>query len=136
MYMNLSTFLGLKNPLSNFLSFLSIRPLLSYKPLSYLKKHVATHGHFFLIYSRQLLEELSGEDLSNENFPFSTHKVLNIAGHKVRALRLTFVGEMGWELHIPKNSCVPVYDALIQHGQRFNISNGGKVLPSFHRPHH
>jgi len=75
--------------------------------------------------SRQLLEELSGEDLSNEKFPFSTHKVLNIAGHKVRALRLTFVGEMGWELHIPKESCVPVYATVMQHGQRFNVCDGG-----------
>ena len=84
--------------------------------------------HPFLIHSRQLLEELSGEDLSNETFPFSTHKVLTIAGHKVRALRLTFVGEMGWELHIPKDSCVPVYTTLMEHGKRFNICDAGIVL--------
>ena len=77
--------------------------------------------------SRQLLEELSGEDLSNENFPFSTHKTITIAGHKLRALRLTFVGELGWELHIPKESCVPVYEAVFKQGKQFGIRDGGMV---------
>lgn len=75
--------------------------------------------------SRDLLMSLTNEDLSNEAFPFSSNKIINFAGHKVRALRLTFVGEMGWELHIPKESCIPVYKALIKEGEKFNLINAG-----------
>eukprot|EP00794_Sanderia_malayensis_P015715 gene15715-17300_t len=75
--------------------------------------------------SRQLLEELSGASLSNEDFPFSTHQALTIAGHEVRALRLTFVGELGWELHIPKDSCVPVYQEIMKCGSQYGIADAG-----------
>ncbi|XP_023228229.1 sarcosine dehydrogenase, mitochondrial-like [Centruroides sculpturatus] len=75
--------------------------------------------------SRELLQLLTDEDLSNEAFPFSSNKVINFAGHKVRALRLTFVGEMGWELHIPKESCLPIYKALMNEGKKFNLINAG-----------
>ena len=75
--------------------------------------------------SRSLLEEISGEDLSNAEFPFASHKVIEINGHKVRALRLTFVGEMGWELHIPADSCVPVYQAIMEAGDKYGIRNSG-----------
>jgi len=75
--------------------------------------------------SRALLQEITGEDLSNEAFPFSTHKIVEIAGHKVRAIRLTFVGELGWELHIPAESCVPVYQAVMAAGEKHGIANAG-----------
>ncbi|XP_066918580.1 sarcosine dehydrogenase, mitochondrial-like [Clytia hemisphaerica] len=75
--------------------------------------------------SRTLLEELTGQDLSNEAFPFSTHKEVVIAGHKVRAIRLTFVGELGWELHIPAESCVDVYRAVMNAGEKHGIANAG-----------
>ena len=71
------------------------------------------------------MEGLTDSDLSNEAFPFSTHKIVTIAGHTVRALRLTFVGELGWELHIPKDSCVPVYNALMAAGAQYGITNAG-----------
>lgn len=75
--------------------------------------------------SRALLEEITGEDLSNDSFPFSTHKVVTIGGHKLRALRLTFVGEMGWELHIPAESCVDVYREVMKAGDKYGIINSG-----------
>lgn len=75
--------------------------------------------------SRELLQCLTSADLSNEAFPFSTHKIINVAGHDVRALRITFVGELGWELHIPNDSCVPVYKALMEAGIEFGVVNGG-----------
>lgn len=77
------------------------------------------------IFSRELLQCLTSADLSNEAFPFSTHKIINVAGHDVRALRITFVGELGWELHIPNDSCVPVYKALMEAGIEFGVVNGG-----------
>lgn len=75
--------------------------------------------------SRELLQSLTDSDLSDTSFPFSTNKVITFAGHKVRALRLTFVGEMGWELHIPSVSCVPVYTAIAQVGKAFGLVNAG-----------
>ncbi|CAB1318141.1 unnamed protein product, partial [Coregonus sp. 'balchen'] len=75
--------------------------------------------------SREVLQEILDTDLSNEAFPFSTHKVCNAAGHKVRAMRLSFVGELGWELHIPKDSCLPVYQAVMAAGAKHGIINAG-----------
>ncbi|XP_040915342.1 sarcosine dehydrogenase, mitochondrial isoform X2 [Toxotes jaculatrix] len=75
--------------------------------------------------SREVLQEVLDTDLSNEGFPFSTHKVVNAAGHQVRAMRLSFVGELGWELHIPKDSCLPVYHAVMAAGAKHSIINSG-----------
>ncbi|XP_053329646.1 sarcosine dehydrogenase, mitochondrial isoform X2 [Spea bombifrons] len=75
--------------------------------------------------SRKVLEEVLDEDLSNEAFPFSTHKMATAAGHQVRAIRLSFVGEMGWELHIPKADCVSVYRAVMEAGSKKSIGNAG-----------
>ncbi|XP_070532336.1 sarcosine dehydrogenase, mitochondrial-like [Ptychodera flava] len=76
-------------------------------------------------YSREVLQQLTSTDLSNENFPFSTHQLATVAGHQVRLIRLTFVGELGWELHIPAESCVPVYQAIMAAGAKFGIANAG-----------
>ncbi|XP_010875658.2 sarcosine dehydrogenase, mitochondrial [Esox lucius] len=75
--------------------------------------------------SREVLQEILETDLSNGAFPFSTHKVCSAAGHKVRAMRLSFVGELGWELHIPKDSCLPVYRAVMAAGAKHGIINAG-----------
>lgn len=75
--------------------------------------------------SREVLQEVLDTDLSNEAFPFSTHKVVNAAGHQVRAMRLSFVGELGWELHIPKDACLPVYNAVMAAGAKHGIINSG-----------
>ena len=64
-------------------------------------------------------------DLSEKAFPFSTHKIAQIAGHDLRILRLTFVGELGYELHIPAESCIPVYDAVMAEGAKCGIVNSG-----------
>ncbi|XP_051893204.1 sarcosine dehydrogenase, mitochondrial isoform X2 [Pristis pectinata] len=75
--------------------------------------------------SRAVLQEVLDVDLSNEAFPFSTHQVVKAAGHLVRAMRLSFVGEMGWELHVPREACVPVHRAVMQSGAKFGIVNAG-----------
>ncbi|TNN70718.1 Sarcosine dehydrogenase, mitochondrial [Liparis tanakae] len=75
--------------------------------------------------SREVLQEVLDTDLSNDAFAFSTHKVVNAAGHQVRAMRLSFVGELGWELHIPKDSCLPVYHAVMAAGAKHGIINSG-----------
>lgn len=48
-----------------------------------------------------------------------------MAGHSLRALRLSFVGELGWELHVPNDSAVPVYQAIMAAGKAHNIKNAG-----------
>uniref|UniRef100_A0A4W3JUE9 Sarcosine dehydrogenase n=1 Tax=Callorhinchus milii TaxID=7868 RepID=A0A4W3JUE9_CALMI len=75
--------------------------------------------------SRELLQEVLDTDLSNEAFPFSTHQLVKAAGHMVRAMRLSFVGELGWELHIPREACVPVYRAVMEAGAKHGIVNAG-----------
>ncbi|XP_064027219.1 sarcosine dehydrogenase, mitochondrial isoform X3 [Pogoniulus pusillus] len=75
--------------------------------------------------SRVVLQEVLDTDLSNEAFPFSTHKLTTAAGCKVRAMRLSFVGELGWELHVPRADCVKVYQALMRAGARHGIANAG-----------
>ena len=52
-------------------------------------------------------------------------QVMEAAGHSARAIRLTFVGEMGWELHIPNHSAVPVYTAVMEAGKKHGIVNAG-----------
>jgi hypothetical protein len=71
-----------------------------------------------LYFSRALLQNLVDTDLNNDSFPFSTTKLVKVAGHLCRAVRLSFVGEMGWELHIPIDSCKHVYRALAHEGKK------------------
>ncbi|UYV82994.1 SARDH [Cordylochernes scorpioides] len=75
--------------------------------------------------SRELLQSLTDTDLDDDKFPFGTNRLMLLDGHKVRALRLTFVGELGWELHIPRNSCTPVYRAIMAAGARYGVVNAG-----------
>ncbi|XP_052037900.1 sarcosine dehydrogenase, mitochondrial [Apodemus sylvaticus] len=75
--------------------------------------------------SRAILQDVLDADLSNEAFPFSTHQLVRAAGHLVRAIRLSFVGELGWELHVPCESCLPVYRAVMAAGARHGLVNAG-----------
>ena len=75
--------------------------------------------------SRQILQQLTETDLSNENFPFNSCQYIKVADQDVLALRVSFVGEMGWELHIPAESCVTVYQALMEKGQPLGMVNAG-----------
>ncbi|XP_028343053.1 sarcosine dehydrogenase, mitochondrial, partial [Physeter macrocephalus] len=75
--------------------------------------------------SRAILQEVLDADLSNEAFPLFTHQLVRAAGHLVRAMRLSFVGELGWELHIPRSSCLPVYQAVMAAGAKHGLVNAG-----------
>ena len=66
--------------------------------------------------SRDVLKGVTSEDVSNTAFPFGTVQELTIAGAQVRALRLTYVGELGWELHVPIAAIGEIYDALMAAG--------------------
>ncbi len=75
--------------------------------------------------ARDVLQAVTRDDVSNRAFPFATVRDLTIAGARVRALRLTYVGELGWELHVPSESMVSVYEALMAAGEAHGIRNAG-----------
>ena len=76
-------------------------------------------------YAREVLGPITSADLSNDAFPFGTWQDHQVAGVDVRLQRLTFVGELGWEIHIPKADCVKVYDAIFESGKPYGIINAG-----------
>ena len=67
--------------------------------------------------SRALLGRLTTADLSNEGFPFFSAQEMQVASAPVLAIRASFVGELGWELYVPSEFAVHVYDAVIEGGQ-------------------
>lgn len=75
--------------------------------------------------SRALLEKLSGEDLSNEGFPFATSREIQVGYARVRASRITFVGELGWELYVPVEFALHVYEQLMKDGEPFGLRLAG-----------
>ena len=66
--------------------------------------------------ARDVLAAVTTDDVSNAAFPFGHVREITIAGHPVCALRITYVGELGWELHIPIGATGKVFDALMQAG--------------------
>jgi dimethylglycine dehydrogenase len=76
-------------------------------------------------HARDVLAKLTDEDLTNESFRWLTGKETQIAGMPVRALRVNYVGELGWELHPEMQYMEPLYDALWEAGQKFGIANFG-----------
>ncbi|MFQ5984441.1 MAG: FAD-dependent oxidoreductase, partial [Alphaproteobacteria bacterium] len=73
--------------------------------------------------SRDVLGAVTDADVSNEAFPFATSREVVIAGATVRALRMTYVGELGWELHVPVDSAPAVYERLMEAGAEHGIVN-------------
>jgi 4-methylaminobutanoate oxidase (formaldehyde-forming) len=75
--------------------------------------------------SRALLSELTTARLDNDEFPFASARVIELAGHEVRALRMTYVGELGWEIYIPWSAANSVYDAITDVGRRHGLRHAG-----------
>ncbi|MBV2186357.1 MAG: FAD-dependent oxidoreductase, partial [Rhizobium sp.] len=71
--------------------------------------------------ARAVLAAATAADVSNEAFPFGHVREIAIAGATVRALRVTYVGELGWELHIPIAALGAVFDALMEAGKAHDI---------------
>jgi len=74
--------------------------------------------------SRELLQRVSTADLS-VSFPFGSSRSIDIGYATVRATRLTYVGELGWELYVPVEFAVGVYEALMAAGDELGIANAG-----------
>ncbi|NUJ80646.1 GcvT family protein [Methylocystis sp. FS] len=75
--------------------------------------------------AREILQSCCDYDLSNVAFPFMSAREIRLAGAPVLAIRVTYVGELGWELHIPVDFAVSVYDALIEAGAPFCLVDAG-----------
>lgn len=72
--------------------------------------------------ARDLLQSLTLRDLGNDAFPFGTSRVIDMAYAKVRASRVTYVGELGWELYLPTEYAAGVFDALVEAGDAFGLA--------------
>jgi len=75
--------------------------------------------------SRDLLARVCGADLGNDAFPFATSREIGIDGATVRASRITYVGELGWELYLPVQEAGRVYDALWEAGRELGLRDAG-----------
>ncbi|WP_181705798.1 GcvT family protein [Chthonobacter rhizosphaerae] len=75
--------------------------------------------------ARDILAALTAADVSDAAFPFGAARVIDVAGVPVLALRVTYVGELGWELHVPIASLGAVYDALQEAGAPHGLKPAG-----------
>ena len=105
----------------------------------WLKRHIPDDAHAHLIdvtssyavlslmgpNSRDLLATISDNDVSNDAFPFGASQVINIGHGEVRATRLTYVGELGWELYIPSEFAQGIYDAIVGAGAALDLRHAG-----------
>ena len=75
--------------------------------------------------SRDLLQTLTDTDLSNDAFPFASSREIDIGFARVLANRLTFVGELGWELYIPSEMVQDIYDRIVAAGAKVGLVHAG-----------
>ena len=75
--------------------------------------------------AREVMEKVTEEKLDNASFPWLTGKEINISGLPTRALRINYVGELGWEIHPPIEHLEAIYDALWQAGEELGIADFG-----------
>ncbi|MFM7442711.1 MAG: aminomethyltransferase family protein, partial [Tabrizicola sp.] len=75
--------------------------------------------------AREILSRVCSDDIGNAGFPFGRARWLSVAKCPVLALRVTYVGELGWELHTPVEYAVTVYEALMAAGRDLGLMNAG-----------
>jgi heterotetrameric sarcosine oxidase gamma subunit len=75
--------------------------------------------------SRDVLTALTNADLSSEAFPFGTTRAIDIATARVRATRITYVGELGWEILVPTEFATTVFDAIVGAGAQHGLALAG-----------
>ena len=109
------------------------------KDFNWLQRHIGADEHCVLTNvtsgfgvlsvmgprSRAFLQSLTPDDLSDRGFPFATSRTIEIGYALVRASRITYVGELGWELYVPTEFMQGVYDELIGGGAAFGLVRAG-----------
>ena len=111
----------------------------THKDLNWLERHIPENAHCFCTditsawavlgvmgpNSRALLQEISGADLSNESFPFGRTQPIEIGCAVGRAFRVSFVGELGWELYVPVDQARHAFDTLWAAGAQHGLQLAG-----------
>jgi glycine cleavage system T protein len=109
------------------------------RDLTWLRRHIPPEAHAVAVdvsagytvlaimgpNSRRLLSLVSDADFSNEAFPFGASQVIDLAYARVRASRITYVGELGWELYIPADCAQCVYDEIVAAGRGEGLVHAG-----------
>jgi 4-methylaminobutanoate oxidase (formaldehyde-forming) len=81
--------------------------------------------------ARDVLAKVTSDDVSNAAHPYLMTRQISVNGAKVYAQRVSYAGELGWELYVPYNRATLVWDLLLEAGEEFGLSVGGyKVLDS------
>uniref|UniRef100_A0A4W6CZL5 Dimethylglycine dehydrogenase, mitochondrial n=1 Tax=Lates calcarifer TaxID=8187 RepID=A0A4W6CZL5_LATCA len=80
--------------------------------------------------SRKVLQKLTDEDMSDAGFKFLHCKSIKLAGIPVRAIRISYTGELGWELYIDQKNMAAVYQAMMEAGKDEGIDNFGTYAMS------
>ena len=106
---------------------------------TWIKRHIPDDAHCFVTditggigqlnvqgpKSRELLQSITSADMSNEAFPFRTAREIDIGFARVLCNRITYVGELGYELYIPAEQAVHVYDRVVEAGKNFGLRHAG-----------
>ncbi|MBS0387906.1 MAG: GcvT family protein [Proteobacteria bacterium] len=111
------------------------------RDLAWLRRHIAAQPEAFCTVtdvtagiamlgimgprSRDLLQAISGADLSNAAHPFGVSREIEIGYAFVRASRITYVGELGWELYLPAEHCLDVYERIVAAGEAYGLRHAG-----------
>jgi 4-methylaminobutanoate oxidase (formaldehyde-forming) len=81
--------------------------------------------------SRELLQSLTSADLSNDGFPFRTARHVDIGFARALCVRITYLGELGYELYVPAEQAVHLYDRVVAGGPELGLRHAGlKALAS------
>ncbi len=75
--------------------------------------------------SRLLMQDLSSDNFSNENLKFANSKYIEIDGTEIWTQRLSYVGELGYELYVKTSDSKNIYEKIIEKGKKYNLSNCG-----------
>jgi len=109
------------------------------RDFNWLKRHIPADAHCVLTNvtsgmgvisimgpnARALLQSMTPNDMSDAAFPFATSQEIELGYAIVRASRITYVGELGWELYIPTEFMTGVYDAIVEAGRPFGLVHAG-----------
>jgi heterotetrameric sarcosine oxidase gamma subunit len=113
--------------------------------LTWMRRHIPEDAHAFVAdvtsahaqinvqgpRSRELMQSITAADLSNEAFPFRTAREIDIGYARVLCVRITYLGELGYELYIPAEQATHVYDRLVEAGAPLGLRHAGlKALAS------
>jgi 4-methylaminobutanoate oxidase (formaldehyde-forming) len=106
---------------------------------TWLRRHIPSDAHCFVTditggigqlnvqgpRSRELLQSITSADLSNEAFPFRASREIDIGYARLRCNRITYVGELGYELNIPAEQSVHVYERVVEAGRSLGLRHAG-----------